>query len=157
DGAHSLLPWAISQVEDAYEGIAKLAYQPAKLDAPERQDQARITRGSALSLALPDASIDAIITDPPYYDNVMYAECSDYFYVWLKRSLRDMWPEFTDLMLTEKQDEVVANPALFRDVATSAGKGRRKAGEGKTAAELADTHYEDLLKRRVRDNLVLFF
>ena len=151
DGAHSLLPWAISQVEDAYEGIAKLAYQPAKLDAPERQDQARITRGSALSLALPDASIDAIVTDPPYYDNVMYAECSDYFYVWLKRSLRDTWPEFTDLMLTEKQDEVVANPALFQDVAAPAGKGRRKAGEGKTAAELADAHYEDLLKRSFRE------
>ena len=33
DGAHSLLPWAVSQVEDAYEGIAKLAYQPAKLTA----------------------------------------------------------------------------------------------------------------------------
>ena len=151
DGAHSLLPWAISQVEDAYEGIAKLAYQPAKLDAPERQDQARITRGSALSLALPDASIDAIVTDPPYYDNVMYAECSDYFYVWLKRSLRDTWPEFTDLVLTEKQDEVVANPALFQDVAAPAGEGRRKAGEGKTAAELADAHYEDLLKRSFRE------
>ena len=151
DGAHSLLPWAISQVEDAYEGIAKLVHQPAKLDAPERQDQARITRGSALSLALPDASIDAIVTDPPYYDNVMYAECSDYFYVWLKRSLRDTWPEFTDLVLTEKQDEVVANPALFQDIAAPAGKGRRKAGEGKTAAELADTHYEDLLKRSFRE------
>ena len=41
--------------------------------------------------------MDAIVTDPPYYDNVMYAECSDYFYVWLKRALRDTWPEFTDL------------------------------------------------------------
>jgi putative DNA methylase len=151
DGAHSLLPWAIRQVEDAYEGIAKLACQPAKLDAPERQDQVRITRGSALSLALPDASIDAIVTDPPYYDNVMYAECSDYFYVWLKRSLRDTWPEFTDLVLTEKQDEAVANLALFQDIAAQTGKGRRKAQERKTAAELADAHYEDLLKRSFKE------
>jgi adenine-specific DNA methylase len=151
DGAHSLPPWAISQVKDAYDGIAKLTYQPAKLDAPERKDQARVTRGSALSLALPDASIDAIVTDPPYYDNVMYAECSDYFYVWLKRSLRGTWPEFTDLLLTDKQDEIVANPALFQDVAAPTGKGRRKTQEGKTATELADAHYEDLLKRSFQE------
>lgn len=149
DGANSLLPWAVSQVENAYDGMARLAYQAAKLDAPERRDQARITRGSALSLPLADASIDAIITDPPYYDNVMYAECSDYFYVWLKRSLRDSWPEFTDLLLTEKQEEVVANRALFKDVATAAS--RRKAELGKTAVELADAHYEDLLKGSFRE------
>jgi hypothetical protein len=147
DGAHSLLPWAVSQVEDAYEGIAKLAYQPAKLDAPERRSQAQIIRGSAFSLALPSASVDAIVTDPPYYDNVMYAECSDYFYVWLKRSLRDTWPEFTDLVLTEKQDEVVANTALFKDVASPASKARA----GKTAVDLADAHYEGLLKRSFQE------
>ena len=44
----------------------------------------------------------------------MYAECSDYFYVWLKRSLRDMWPQFTDLVLTDKVDEAVANPVAVR-------------------------------------------
>jgi putative DNA methylase len=151
DGAHSLLPWVVRQVEGVYEGIAKLAYQPAKLDAAERHDRARVTRGSALSLELPDESVDAIVTDPPYYDNVMYGECSDYFYVWLKRSLRDTWPEFTDLVLTEKDDEVVANPSLFRDVAVPAGRGRHGTGEGKTAAELADAHYEDLLNRSFRE------
>jgi len=151
DGAHSLLQWAVSQVENAYDGMARLAYQAAKLDAPERRDQARITRGSALSLSVPDASVDAIVTDPPYYDNVMYAECSDYFYVWLKRSLRDTWPEFADLVLTEKQEEIVANPALFRDVAAPSSRGR-KAGQGKTATELADGHYEDLLKRSFRES-----
>lgn len=151
DGAHSLLPWVVSQVGDAYEGIATLAYQPAKLDAPERRDRARVFRGSALSLDLPDASMDAIVTDPPYYDNVMYAECSDYFYVWLKRALRDTWPEFTDLVLTEKDEEAVANPSLFKDMAAPAGRGRRRMGQGKTAAELADAHYEDLLKRSFRE------
>jgi adenine-specific DNA methylase len=148
DGAHSLMPWALSQVEDAYKGIANLAYQPAKLDAPERHDRAHVTRGSALSLRVPDASVDAIVTDPPYYDNVMYAECSDYFYAWLKRALRDTWPEFADLALTEKQEEVVANRALFKDVASA---GRRGAASGKTAVELADAHYEELLKGSFRE------
>lgn len=151
DGAHSLLPWAVSQVADAYEGIAKLAYQPVKLDAPERRDLAQVTRGSAVSLALPDASVDAIVTDPPYYDNVMYAECSDYFYVWLKRSLRDTWPEFADLVLTDKEDEAVANASLFKDVASPAVRGRRQSGAGKTAAELADARYEELLNLSFRE------
>jgi adenine-specific DNA methylase len=145
DGANSLLPWVVSQVVDAYEGIAKLAYQPARLGAAERRDAARIIRGSATTLPLPDASVDAVVTDPPYYDNVMYAECSDYFYVWLKRSLRDTWPQFTDLVLTNKQDEAVANPALFRDVAVPPTRRRRGSAEGKTAVELADEHYERLL------------
>lgn len=146
DGAHSLFSWAVSQVEDAFEGIAKLAARPATLHGDLTQVETQIIRGSATSLPLPAESVDAIITDPPYYDNVMYAECSDYFYVWLKRSLRDTWPQFCDLMLTDKEQEIVANPALFKDVAAPSGKGRKKA-EGKTAAEFADARYEELLTR----------
>jgi putative DNA methylase len=152
DGAHSLFPWAVSQVEDAYEGIAKLAYRPAKLDAPERRDHVRVLRCSATSLPMPDGSVDAVVTDPPYYDNVMYAECSDYFYVWLKRSLRDTWPQFTDLVLTDKEEEAVANPSLFKDVAAPARRGRAKREGGKTAAELADARYEDLLTRAFKES-----
>ncbi len=124
DAAHSLFfPWAVSQVVDAYEGIAKLAYQPELLGLEERRAEAVVfLRGSATQIPLPDASIDAVVTDPPYYDNVMYAECSDYFYVWLKRSLGDTWPEFTDLVITDKQDEAVANRALFKDVAAPPAK-----------------------------------
>ncbi|WP_067071386.1 DUF1156 domain-containing protein [Carbonactinospora thermoautotrophica] len=151
DGAHSLLPWAVDQVVDAYAGIAKLAYRPEDMISPERRAQARIVRGSASSLPLPDASVDAIVTDPPYYDNVMYAECSDYFYVWLKRALRDTWPEFCDLVLTDKHGEAVANPTLFKDVAAPARRGRRRPEDGKTAAELADARYEELLTWSFRE------
>jgi hypothetical protein len=150
DGAHSLLPWVVSQVVDAYRGIAKLAYRPASLTEGERRAQARIIRGSAAALDLADCSVDAIVTDPPYYDNVMYGECSDYFYVWLKRALRDSWPEFTDLTLSEKQEEAVANPSLFRDVATHSGRGKRQPGT-LTANELADRRYEELLTRAFRE------
>jgi len=44
-----------------------------------------VQRGSATNCPWPDATFDAVITDPPYYDNVPYADVSDFFYVWLKR------------------------------------------------------------------------
>lgn len=148
DGAHALLPWAVDQVVDAYRGLAALAHCPETIVSDERRAQARIIRGSATSLPLPDRSVDAVVTDPPYYDNVMYAECSDYFYVWLKRSLRDSWPAFCNLVLTDKENEAVANPSLFRDVAAPAGRGKKNSAPGqKTADELADARYEQLLTR----------
>ena len=60
-----------------------------------------------------DASIDAIVMDPPYYDNVMYAELSDFFYVWLKRTAGHVFPELFRRKLTDKENEAVANPARF--------------------------------------------
>ena len=60
-----------------------------------------------------DASIDAVVMDPPYYDNVMYAELSDFFYVWLKRTAGHVFPELFRRKLTDKENEAVANPARF--------------------------------------------
>ena len=63
---------------------------------------------------LGDASIDIVVMDPPYYDNVMYAELSDFFYVWLKRTAGHVFPELFRRQLTDKENEAVANPAKFR-------------------------------------------
>ena len=63
---------------------------------------------------IPDSSVDAIVMDPPYYDNVMYAELSDFFYVWLKRTAGRVFPEFFRRHLTDKDSEAVANPMRFR-------------------------------------------
>ena len=60
-------------------------------------------------------SIDAVVIDPPYYDNVQYAELSDFFYVWLKRTAGHVFPELFRRQLTDKENEAVANPAKFRD------------------------------------------
>jgi putative DNA methylase len=51
-----------------------------------------------------------ISTDPPYYDNIGYSDLSDFFYVWLRRSLRSVHPELLSTMLVPKAEELVANP-----------------------------------------------
>ncbi len=51
-----------------------------------------------------------VCTDPPYYDNISYADLSDFFYVWLRRNLREVWPEETATLLTPKSEEMIANP-----------------------------------------------
>lgn len=61
-----------------------------------------------------DASIDAVVMDPPYYDNVMYADLSDFFYVWLKRTAGYVYPDLFRRPLTDKENEAVANPAKFK-------------------------------------------
>jgi len=51
-----------------------------------------------------------VSTDPPYYDNIGYSDLSDYFYIWLRRSLRDIMGDLFSTMLVPKADELVANP-----------------------------------------------
>jgi adenine-specific DNA methylase len=63
---------------------------------------------------LQDRSVDVVIMDPPYYDNVMYSELSDFFYVWLKRTAGFVMPELFRQALTDKEHEAVANPAKFK-------------------------------------------
>ena len=76
-----------------------------------------------------DASIDAVVMDPPYGANVMYAELSDFFYVWLKRTAGHVFPELFRRHLTDKENEAVANPAKFQ--------GQKGAGA------LADRDYQE--------------
>lgn len=61
-----------------------------------------------------------VSTDPPYYDNIGYADLSDFFYVWLRRSLRDVWPDTFGTMQTPKSDELVATPYRFEGGASEA-------------------------------------
>ena len=65
-----------------------------------------------------------ISTDPPYYDNIPYADLSDFFYVWLRRNLSDVWPDEFATILTPKYDELIAS--------------RYRAGSKKAA----DRHFE---------------
>jgi len=65
---------------------------------------------SSTLLNFPCDNFDAIFTDPPYYDNINYAELSDFFYVWLKRALGEFYPELFSTPLVPKSNEIVANP-----------------------------------------------
>ena len=152
DAAHGLCQWAVDNAVANHRKICALLARDDTIFSYGSFPLARILRGSAGQLALPNASADAVVTDPPYYDNVMYAECSDFFYVWLKRSLADMWPELADLVLTNKIDEAIANPALFKDVATAARRNTKEPASGKTAAELADERYEELLTQAFKES-----
>jgi putative DNA methylase len=51
-----------------------------------------------------------VATDPPYYDNIGYSDLSDFFYIWLRRSLRNIHPSLFGTMLVPKAEELVANP-----------------------------------------------
>jgi putative DNA methylase len=60
-----------------------------------------------------DITQPLISTDPPYYDNIGYADLSDFFYVWLRRSLSSIYPEVFGTMLVPKAQELVATPYRF--------------------------------------------
>lgn len=51
-----------------------------------------------------------ISTDPPYYDNIDYADLSDYFYIWMRRSLKDSYPGLFSTVLVPKTEELIATP-----------------------------------------------
>jgi adenine-specific DNA methylase len=72
------------------------------------ETSASVSQGSATSLPYPDSFFDAVITDPPYYDNVPYSYLSDFFYVWLKRTVGSLYPDLFPTPLTPKKDEIVA-------------------------------------------------
>jgi putative DNA methylase len=78
--------------------------------------------GSATDLPWGNDFFDAVITDPPYYDNVPYADLSDFFYVWLKRTVGHLHPDLFATPLTPKSQEMVAD-------ASKVGGDMQKAGE----------------------------
>lgn len=131
EGATALYGWCCDRVIAAYGQIANLldgTGLAGKNGAPLART-VRVTQGTAADVPLGSGSVTHICMDPPYYDNVMYAELADYFYVWEKRALGLVTPEYFADPMTDKDNEAVANPARFADM------GRRKN-------ELADLDYE---------------
>ncbi len=117
--------WAIDKTAKCIDELVTLVLPEPRSDCLnlfERADAVEfipppvtITCKSADSLDhIKDSSLDAVVMDPPYYDNVMYAELSDFFYVWLKRTAGYVFPELFRRHLTDKDNEAIANPAKFQ-------------------------------------------
>ena len=145
------LDWALDDLQDCIKDLAEMSGYPppvdgtAKLTELEDSLQAVPTKqvsvdSAELLLSLEDASVDAIVFDPPYYDNVSYAELSDYFYVWLKRTAGYLYPQWFGDYLTDKTNEAIASPARFRT----------GNGTGKKAKSVKDRAYDDYVERMVR-------
>ncbi len=68
----------------------------------------KVLCGDSSYLEIEDKSIDAVITDPPYFDNVMYSEVADFFYVWLRELLKDEY-EYFQSMYSPRSSEAIKN------------------------------------------------
>ena len=120
-GAGDGLAWCLDETEKAVRELVELVHgiprgaKTAERDEAERGGCApRVTCESADDLVtVADASVDAVVMDPPYFDNVMYAELSDFFYVWLRRTAGAVTPEFFAAPTTDKEREAIANIARF--------------------------------------------
>jgi len=93
---------------------------------------ATVSHGSATELPWPDDFFDAVLTDPPYYDNVPYSNLSDFFYVWLKRAVGDAYPGLMATPLTPKSLEIIDSLELLR--------GMPKAKAKECGAQVKDKH-----------------
>lgn len=85
--------------------VDRYAYTIEQMGGNLRSGQASLS--SATGQPLPDQIANAVVTDPPYYYSVQYADLSDFFYVWLRRSLAGSFNDLFSGELTEKDDEII--------------------------------------------------
>ncbi|MCY3889482.1 MAG: DUF1156 domain-containing protein [bacterium] len=83
-----------------------------------------------------------ISTDPPYYDNISYADLSDFFYVWLRRNLADVWPDECSTLLTPKAEELIAN--RYRTGSKLEAEERFESGMAEFMAQAAESQTADI-------------
>lgn len=111
--------WALNSTNKALKELVEMVADGRKgdlLDAVSKNvGTITLLNGSAASMpSIADKSVDAVVMDPPYGANVMYAELSDFFYVWLKRTAGIVVPELFTRRLADKEGEAVANVAHFK-------------------------------------------
>lgn len=95
-------------VKDSVDGILARSFE--ELVSTKSNVILRAIDSQNLSF-IPDGKVDAVITDPPYYDNVMYGELADFYYVWLRLGLKEHYEQFKPLY-TSKSAEIVVNRKL---------------------------------------------
>lgn len=97
------LTGASRSYDELFSDILRIIVEQSSIAKP-----AVVTQASATNIPYPDNFFDAVFTDPPYYDNVPYSYLSDFFYVWLKRSIGHLYPELFSTPLSPKTLEIVA-------------------------------------------------
>jgi putative DNA methylase len=90
-----------------YAGAIEWIYRVIQSLESDPVSSATVQCVTACKHPLPDDSAQAFVTDPPYYDAVPYADLSDFFYVWLKRSIGDSYPSLFEDATTPKQGEII--------------------------------------------------
>lgn len=110
---------------------------PLEAEARTALSQGHVERASATNHPMPDDCVDAFVTDPPYYDAIPYADLSDFFIVWLKRSLEgsEMVKNFTSLSPKDEEcvvDEIKGHDAAFfeKTMGKALTEGRRLTRSG---------------------------
>ena len=131
------LEWAMKDIGACIGELVKMSGHPSvpngemdmgNSDLASTAPPTQVINGPAqYIMELDDASIDCIVFDPPYHNNVNYAELSDFFYVWLKRTAGYVFPEYFTDHLTDKTNEAIASPARFRTQASDAKAADRKS------------------------------
>ena len=92
--------------------------------------------------AIVEVSNPLISTDPPYYDNIGYADLSDFFYVWMRRSLNSVFPSLFSTLLTPKASEMIASP-YRHDGSKEKAQSFFEEGFGKAFTRMRETHHDD--------------
>lgn len=109
---------------------------------PSQCQPGRFRRESAIALPFRDSTVDVLVTDPPYYDMIAYADSSDVFYVWFKRILGEAMPDLFDgqiedaQRLQDKTDEIIVK-----------GRGAKGAGDHRSD----EARYERLLEQSFQE------
>lgn len=140
-----LFPWSLAQLLDSYEKTCALlgvdrskglrqgnseVVDNSRVSIPPVPGNIEVHRGSGGDLSRVASGSQALVCiDPPYYDNVMYAELSDYFGSWEQNTVGRVWTDLLETGVSDKKNEAVANVARFADL-------------GKRRKELADQDYQ---------------
>jgi putative DNA methylase len=105
-------------------------------------NQGQVSQHDATAKHINDASYKLISTDPPYYDNIGYADLADFFYVWLRRSLQSIYPDLFSTLLVPKAQELVATPYRF-DGSKQKAQAFFEAGLGKAFNRMHEISHAD--------------
>jgi putative DNA methylase len=109
-----------------------LEWIPRVLDVLPETARGYSVQGDAAQIGHPNKIM--VATDPPYYDNIGYADLSDFFYIWLRRALQNYYPDLLRTLLVPKSEELISSPYRHEGNKNQASKffedGLRRAFRG---------------------------